>query len=46
MLVDIGDTRLRVGERGSGDPALIVLRGVPLRRPAYRAAVAEFLAGL
>ena len=29
MLVDVGDTRLHVEERGGGDPALIVLHGGP-----------------
>ena len=29
MLVDVGDTRLHVEERGGGDPALIVLQGGP-----------------
>jgi hypothetical protein len=55
MLVDVGDTRLHVEERGAGDLALIALRGGPgldhsvqmafVEEPgASRAAVRRFLA--
>jgi hypothetical protein len=55
MLVDVGDTRLHVEERGAGDLALIALHGGPgldhsvqmafVEEPgASRAAVRRFLA--